>query len=227
MSTKDKEVGAQEFEELLSACTELAESFPEGVIFIGGIAVYLHCINREQTCEYAEFTHDADFYISLADMADLRDIEEVTPNRRLQKHQLIKRGFEFDIYTERHSSLIVPYDQVLAHSHVYGNLRVACLEHLLVLKLEAYRDRHSSAKGRKDAKDVIRIGLAGENAGLNIRKLGTLNPELCVGYLSEEHLRHLSDIAKGPEFMSLARGNAKLAKGLRDRFAKVTRSIMG
>ena len=56
--------------------------------------------------------------------------------------------------------MIVPYDQVAAHAMRYDALRVASLEHLCVLKLEAYRDRRSSAKGQKDAKDLIRIGLA-------------------------------------------------------------------
>ena len=146
-----------DFRELLTACQEIAITFSEGVIFIGGIAVYLHAINGDSTSGLAEFTHDGDFYISLADMADLRDIEQVTANRRLSKHQLIKRGFEFDIYTERQSSLIVPYDQVAAYSETFDELRVACLEHLLVLKLEAYRDRRNSSKGQKDSKDIIRL----------------------------------------------------------------------
>ena len=84
-------------------------------------------------------------------MADLRDLEQLTPNRGLSKHQLIKRGIEFDVYTERHSALIVPYDQVIASSINFDLLKVAALEELFVLKLEAYRDRYSSTKGSKDA----------------------------------------------------------------------------
>lgn len=214
------EMNEGEFQELLTACVEIAESFPDGVVFIGGIAVYMHCINHSKTHSLAEFTHDADFYISLADMGDLRDIEEVTPNRRLQKHQLIKRGFEFDIYTERQSSLIVPYDQVIAHSVQYDLVRVACLEHLLVLKLEAYRDRQHSSKGRKDAKDLIRIALVANE--LN-RKL---DMNLCVGYLDDEHLGLLAAIGKSPEFLALAKGNAKLAKNLRDTFKKAISGLL-
>lgn len=144
-----------EFSSLLKACQEVASFFPDGLVFIGGIAVYLHAINNGME---SEFTHDADFYISLADMADLRDIEEVTPNRGLSKHQFIKQGFEFDVYTERQSSLIVPYSEIIAHSVCYKEMRVASIEHLFILKLEAYRDRHGSMKGSKDAKDLILLG---------------------------------------------------------------------
>lgn len=216
----DSETSSNEFQELLLACQEIGSAYPHGVVFIGGIAVYLHAINHEDTIALAEFTHDADFYISIVDMADLRDVEEVVPNRRLSKHQLVKRGFEFDIYTERHSALIVPYDQVMAHAVLYDSLRVACLEHLLVLKLEAYRDRASSAKGQKDAKDLIRLALVA-NA-----KDEPIDAELCGGYLSDDHIELLERVQRGPEFLSLAKGNAKQAKQMRQQFAEMV-SVFG
>ena len=203
-----------EFQKLLSSCSEIATLFPDGLVFIGGIAIYLYTTNEAKIASYAEFTHDADFYISMADMSDLRDLEEVTPNRRLSKHQFIKNGFEFDIYTERYSSLIVPYDQVKAYSEKFDMLSVASLEHLLVLKLEALRDRIKSSKGAKDIKDIIRI------SQISAARKNKLREELIEGYLSEEHIEILSGIEKGPEFMSLAKGNAKVAKTLRGVFSK-------
>ncbi|WP_137917113.1 hypothetical protein [Hydrogenophaga sp. 2FB] len=209
----------KEFEVLLGACAEVAELFPEGVIYIGGIAVYLHAKNVATTSELAEFTHDADFYISFADMGDLRDIEEVTPNRRLSKHQMIKKGFEFDIYTERQSSLIVPYDMVLSSSDVYGGMRVASLEHLLVLKLMAFMDRKGSSKGDKDAKDLLRIAAVASQGGNGFR------PELALPYLQDEHLALLKQVAGGPHALSLAQGNAMLAKRIRADFTSVVTSL--
>ncbi len=207
-----------DFEQLLLACAELSEQYPHGVVYIGGIAVYLHAINSEKAKAYAEFTHDADFYISMADMADLRDAEELTPNRRLSKHQLRKRGFEFDIYTERHSALIVPYDQVFAHSVDYGGLRVAGLEHLLALKLEAFADRQASSKGDKDAKDIIRIALISE-------AMARFDTRLATPYLSDKHTELLGKILKGAYFQSLARGNSKIAKNLRKTYEKFLESL--
>jgi hypothetical protein len=200
---------AHEFDKLLSSCLEVAGLFPDGVVFIGGIAVYLQAKNLAETSDLAEFTHDADFYISLADMGDLRDLEEVTANRRLSKHQMIKDGFEFDIYTERQSTLIVPYDAVLAASDVKADIRVASLEHLLVLKLEAFRDRKDSSKGDKDAKDLIRIAAVARRGGRPFR------PKLAAPYLGDDHLALLHRVEKGPYATSLAHGNAMRAKKLR------------
>lgn len=206
-----------EFEKLIGACVELAQEYPEGLVFIGGIAVYLHAINSA-AAPFAEFTHDADAFISLSDLGDLRDREELVPNRRLSKHQLIRHGFEFDIYTERLASLIVPYDAVMSRAVKYGELRVAGLEHLLVLKLEAYRDRKASSKGEKDAKDVVRIALVADKGSKALRG------DLIAPYLSDEHLRLLAQIKRGSACVALARGNAMHAKRFRAAVAAMAQA---
>jgi hypothetical protein len=212
-----------EFETLLAACGEIAGEFPGAVVFIGGIAVYLHAVNRQETAHLAEFTHDADLYISMADMGDLRDREELTPNRRLSKHQMVRRGFEFDIYTERQASLIVPYDQIVAHSVAYDGIRVAALEHLLALKLEAFAGRQGSAKGDKDAKDLLRIAAVAHcsstGAGTGFR------PDLVLPYLRESHMRLLDLVERGPQVLALAHGNSMDAKRLRRQFGEVVQAI--
>lgn len=198
-----------EFAKLLASCAEIAEEFPDGIVFIGGVAVYLHAINNIATANLAETTHDADFYISLVDMADLRDLEEVVPNRRLSKHQMIKHGFEFDIYTERQSSLVVPYDVIAAHAVRFGSVRVASLEHLLVLKLEAFADRKGSAKGEKDARDLLRI------CAVASASPGGFQAEWALPFLSDVHLTLLQQVAKSPQAVALAGGNAQQAKAIR------------
>jgi hypothetical protein len=209
----------EQFPQLLAACGELSAMFPDGIAFIGGIAVYLHAINNPATHDFAEATHDGDFYISMADMGELRDIEELTPNRRLSKHQLIKAGFEFDIYTERHSALIVPYSEVISRAENYGDLKVAGLEHLFALKVEAYRDRRSSSKGSKDAKDLIRI------VSICAARKKPLTAALIAPYLRDEHLALLEDLIKRPEFVAMARGNAMQAKKLRNQFAAAVAAL--
>lgn len=207
-----------DFNVLLSTCKTLSEYFEDGLVYIGGIAVYLHSINHERTSVLAEATHDADFYISFSDMTDLRDLEEVTPNRRLQKSQFIKNGFEFDIYTERLSSLVVPYDQVLAHSVQYDGMRVASLEHLFVLKLEAFLSRKDSAKGGKDARDLIQLAVV---ASLT----GDFKPALIAPYLDDVHLELFERIRKSPEVVTLAGGNAVKAKAIRQDVSTLLTSI--
>lgn len=205
----------QEFEQLMTACAEIAEDFPAGLAFIGGIGVYLHCRNLKETESLAETTHDADFYISMVDMSDLRDLEEVTPNRRLSRHQLIKRGFEFDIYTERQSNLRIPYDEVMAHSQSYDIFRVACPEHLLVLKLIAYKDRKGSVKGEKDARDLVCI------ASVLSASPGPIRVELMAPYLADDELSLLEGIVKSPVLVAMANGNVHVAKQLRGSFSSV------
>jgi hypothetical protein len=213
MDTKD-------FERLLRACTEVAIGFPDGVVFIGGIAVYLHAVNTLSVADLAETTHDADFYISLADMGDLRDLEEVTSNRKANKHQFRRHGFEFDIYTERQSRLIVPYDMVMGYSETYESVRVAGLTELFCLKLEAYRDRQSSAKGTKDAKDLLRI------AAIAAARKG-FDAERAAAYLSDDHASLLDGIGRGPAPMEMARGNAVKAKALRSMFVGMVAPLRG
>lgn len=207
-----------EFRKLLAICAELSNQHPD-ITYIGGIAVYLHAVNGGEA-EIAEATHDADFYVSMAEMSELRDVEDVTPNRRLNRHQIIRSGFEFDIYTERLSALIVPYDAVRAHAVRYGTIAVACQEHLLALKLEAFRDRRGSAKGDKDVRDIARLCLTMKKS-----RDRPFDPALVAAYLTDEHVSLLRDAAKSPEITALAGGNAKTAKDMRAQINRIVDMI--
>ncbi len=209
--------GPADFGRLVSLCHEISRLYEPGLIFIGGIGVYLHAINTAGLKEIAEATQDADLYISIAGFSDLREIEELSPNTRLNKHEFRKGGFSFDVYTERHSSLPVPYAEVAADAQQYDGVKVAAPEHLVVLKLEAAVERKGSEHGRKDIKDIIRLML--------VAQASKFHPERCVAFMQDRHLVMLEDIAKGPEFMSLARGNAKEAKAMRSKFSSVLDSI--
>lgn len=204
------------FENLLSICVDTGRMYEPSMVFIGGIAVYLHAVNQEQVAHYAEATKDADVYISTAGFADLREIEELSQNSRLSKHEFQKEGFSFAVYTERRSNLPVPYADVAAHAHEINGVQVAAPEHLLVLELEAAVNRHGSEHGRKDAKDVIRLLLVGGDK---------FNAELTVKFLQEPQLEHLHAILNGPEFVALAMGNSQLAKRLRQECQRTVSRI--
>lgn len=202
----------QNFERLLSICIDTGRLYEPGMIFIGGIAVYMHAVNKVGAAEFAEATNDADVYISIAGFSDLRDIEELSANSRLSKHEFQKGGFSFDVYTERQARLPVPYSEVAAHAVETNGVYIAAPEHLLVMKLEAAVDRHGSVHGQKDAKDVIRLLLVG---------LNDFDAELAVKFMSEKHIIHLRSIMAGPEFVALAKGNSQLAKRLREKCESV------
>lgn len=48
-----------------------------------------------------------------------------------------------------------------------------------------------------------------------------LSPNLVMPSLSQEHLELLKRILRGPEFLSMAKGNAEEAKTMRENFGKV------
>jgi hypothetical protein len=199
-------VTEEEWQRLLDAVREIQEWFPTGVAFIGGIAVYAHVADKADTAKYAGMSHDADFMILLPDFADLRDIEVLTPNRRLGKQQFSKGGFEFDVYVEGQHNLPVPADEAVAWSRIKLQLRVACEEHLLVLKLKAYEDRKGSSKGSKDEDDTVSLLLVGNEW----RKQ-------CLTRLTDQMLSDLEKIVAGDAPTRLAGGNLHEAKGLRER----------
>ena len=187
------------------------------VVFIGGVAVYLHA-RESRSGVPPEASHDADFMVSFRDYGYLKDVEEVTPNTRLGKHQLVYEGVEFDVYVERMNRLFVPYDEVAAYSETAEGVRVASLEHLLVLKLEALKSRSHSRKGDKDRRDVVQVGLL---LGVGVRR------ELVDPYLVGVHFKFLEEIAGGALFYELCGGNAHEARRLREAFADFARVAAG
>lgn len=203
-----------EFSKILDHCREFSQTLTD-IIFIGGVAVYLHSLRAKQGVPL-EASHDADFMVSIADYGYLKDMEEVTATPRLGKHQMFSGGVEFDVYVERLNKLVVPYDEVAAHAKTIDGIRVACLEHLLVLKLEAVGDRGHTSKGEKDARDVVKLGLL---LGKKVDK------KRLAPYLRKDHLASLAAIAKSSVFYELAGKNAHVAKRVRTLFTTFVKSL--
>lgn len=195
-----------EWQSLLNLVGEIQEWFPDGVAFIGGIAVYSHMVSDEETAPYGAHSHDADFMILLPEFVDLRDIEALTPNRRLGKQQFVKGNFEFDVYVENQTDLVIPVPEVVAFSEVKNGIRVACAEHLLILKAVALADRKGSPKGAKDEDDIVRILLATKE----------IKPDRIIR-ATQEMADDIEAAAKGDASMRLAGGNAHLAKQIRSK----------
>lgn len=195
-----------QWEQLLRTARELQEWFPEGVAFIGGLATYAHVYADEETRNLWAASHDGDFMITLADLSDLRDIEALSANRRLGKQQFVKNGFEFDVYVETQHDLPVPVEEVIASSVVKCDLRIACSEHLLILKAEALIDRSGSAKGNKDEDDILRILLT------------IKDPEVeNLWRLSDAHIEAIDRCVNSDAPVRLASGNLHQARQIRSR----------
>jgi hypothetical protein len=204
-----------QFDKIIDTCLQLSEGYGD-TVFIGGVAVYLHMSERTLRSVRLEASHDADFMISFAGYGQMKDEVEITFNPRLGKHQMVLDGVEFDMYVERLHRLVVPYDEAYAQSAMVGPIHVACLEHLLVLKLEAFESRGHSSKGDKDSRDLVKIGLL---LGDRMRK------DLVQPYIRKELVAHLRDIAKSAIFFELCEHNAHEAKRARISFTSFMRDV--
>ena len=203
------------FEYLLAICYDIASEHPGQVVFIGGVAAFLHVVNSPLFGAYAETTHDGDFYISLAGFHELRDTDELVSIKRLRKHSFTRKGFDFDVYGEYNSGLVVPFEQIAAHAVSYEGVDVASIEHLFALKLAALADRGQSSKGAKDVKDLARLSLVEHQ----------FCPELLTPYLHDDDLEVLSRLSSRSEIVGLAKGNVKEIKTIRQKLAVIAKTV--
>lgn len=195
----------EEWDNVWSAVSELSELYPDDLVVIGGVAVYLHAETSDLLP--IEFTHDVDLTVALAAWGDLRDAYEVVANRRLSKHQLTIGEVEVDLYVERNNTLRVGYEDLAQDSVVIRGVRVASLEHLLLLKLDAAAARWRSAHGAKDRRDLAKI----------LVMLESTAPNDVLAQAIDADVERLDAILGSGVFLELADGNSKAASQLRKR----------
>lgn len=174
---------AQDWDRLQALARRVSTEFPDAV-FIGGVAVSQHVKRVNPALE--ESSHDADLYLSLAGKSEIRDRYEVTRNERRGKESVLVDGEDFDLYVERQHRLAIPYDEIAAYSQEIDGIRVAALEHLLILKIDAAYDRWGSAKGEKDLRDLARI----------VVLLQAPRKALLAPHLDERRLNLLGDLVR-------------------------------
>jgi hypothetical protein len=203
------------FANILDACRTLSTDLPE-VVFIGGVAVYLHTSMSSNPMLSPETSHDADFMVSLSNYGVLRDATVITHTPRLSKHQMKQEDIEFGVYVERQNALVVPFDEVFAHSKTIEQIRVASLEHLLILKLEAFKSRVNTPKGDKDERDVAKIGLLLGRRAKHV---------LITPYLRDDLLEIIHKVSRSLVFFELCEHNAHVTKKARTAFANFVSTI--
>ena len=182
-----------DFADLIAVAREESSRWSDAVV-LGGVAIYQHAAHDPAAAPSAEPTSDLDLYLSLDGFTELRDQEEVVANRSATKHSYFVRGFPVDVYTEDHAPLPVPYAEIAARATICGGICVACLEHLLILKLEAFRVRRGTAKGERDARHIaLLVGLIlGRKASLAL-----LSDELIQLVCAALHAKDTVDVRAG------------------------------
>ncbi len=91
------------------------------------------------------------------------------------------------------------------HDPNYANSGVAGLEHLLLLKLDAYKARQRSAHGQKDARDIAKI----------LVLLRKTVPYYALAQATSEDVAFVDRVMASDAFLTIAGGNAHEARKLR------------
>lgn len=195
---------------MVELCADLSPDF----IVIDGWASYAH--------GSGQLSLDGDALISYVALGTLRDRYNVTPNARMRKEQFRgPTGHDIDLYVERMHGLPVSFEEAQACAQERDGLLVVCPEHLTILKIGAEADRRGSAKGDKDALDLI---LLWEKSLASFTR-----PELLVLALDEADWAQLHFIFGNQRLTEMAcGGNAWEAKALRARLGeRLTRAKGG
>lgn len=179
------------------------------IVFIGGIATYLHVQRRPKAGLPLEATHDVDASISAVASSSLRDHYEFTENPRLHKVQIRVENIDVDLYPQHISRLRFAYLDLAPYAQRFRGFKIAAVPHILLLKVDAIESRGSSGKGAKDRRDVAKL-LVLLHGSPQARKL-------LAGLAAPSDLVNLRAVAKSPAFMEIVHGNAKSASTLRKK----------
>lgn len=177
------------------------------IVFIGGIATYLHIQRRPKTGLPLEATHDVDASISAVASSSLRDRHEFTENPRLHKVQIRVDNIDVDLYPQHISRLRFTYLDLAPYAQKYRGFQIASVPHLLLLKIDAIEDRGSSSKGAKDKRDASKL--------LVLLHGSPQAKILLAGLAAPSDFKCLRFIVKSSAFMEIVRGNTKAASSLR------------
>lgn len=177
----------------------MTETFGNEFITIGGWAVNAYRCKGKSL--------DGDAMISFQTEGSLRDSYILEKNARMKKSQMLcEANCDIDLYVEHQHGLKVPFEEVQAYCQKREGLIVPCPEHLLLLKLQAFKERKNCPKGSKDEEDLLQM----------LARLTFQHPDISEKYLEEEDIKTLQDVtANVPCSLRIAHQNAQAAKLLR------------
>jgi len=128
----------------------LSQTLNDEIIVIGGWAV--HAYGCKDT------TFDGDAMISYRAEGELGDSYLITKNPRRKKSRFqCEANCDIDLYVEHQHGFRITFEEIQAYHEKRDGMNVACPEHLLVLKIDAFKDRHGKPNGAKDKEDLIRL----------------------------------------------------------------------
>ena len=123
---------------------------PLDFILIGGWAVWL----------WTKTHKSKDIDIVLKDFKALDYLKQnydMRKNEHLKKYEIKIEGIDIDIYMPHFSKLAIPPQDLADYSTRLENFNIITSEALLILKQKAELERRGSAKGEKDAIDIMTL----------------------------------------------------------------------
>jgi hypothetical protein len=179
------------------------------IVFIGGVATYLHVQRRPKAVLPLEKTHDVDASISAVASGIIRDHHEFTENHHLHKAQIRVDNIDVDLYPQQISRLRFSYLDLAPYAQRYRGFQIAAIPHILLLKVDAIEGRGNSGKGAKDRRDAAKL--------LVLLRGSPQARQLLAGLAAPSDLKSLRAVAKSPALMEIVHGNAKTASTLRKK----------
>ena len=138
---------------------------------IGGWAVWLYTHQLK--------SKDIDIVVKPDELSRIRKKYELFKNDRLKKYEFRKGEVQIDVYPAYYADLGIKAEEILSNSRTVEGFLVPAPEVLFILKLVAWLDRKSSAKGRKDLVDLISLlQIIDGKEGLNHPGIKNLTQEL-------------------------------------------------
>ena len=125
-------------------------------VLIGGWATYFYTKSIKST--------DIDIYINFDDFFKLQSELSnkgifVNYNKNLNKYEVKDENIEIDIYTPDKCNLIISCKEVFEKRlyEIIESFKVIKIEYLIILKLDAERNRGTTIKGFKDRSDILAL----------------------------------------------------------------------
>ncbi len=125
-------------------------------VVIGGWAVWFYAKNIK--------SKDIDLYINFDDFFSLQQSLlkqgiSINLNHRLNKYEAVLGEIGIDIYTPHHCNIIIPCKDVFKNKWFkkQNGFKIILPELLLIMKLEAEKQRAGTIKGFKDRIDILSL----------------------------------------------------------------------
>ena len=177
-------------------------------ILIGGWAVFLY--------SGALKSKDIDIIIDYDELQKLKNDYDVFKNDRFKKYEIKIEEIDIDIYLPYFSKLGLKAEEIQEHRQNLEGFSVPIPEVLLILKINAYRERKGSNKGEKDLIDIFSLL---KNSATNWAKYKELIRKYNIEDLNEEFKNLISSQKRVPE---LDLSDHRIAKLKKDILAQIS-----